>query len=97
MGYLKFSNYTVSGAGNAADDANNLLNNVWFQPEEIFPVDGVPEERQHTFWVEVDERYFNLSTKLLVMPPSGKQILLSFSSGKEHSLQDNDGRETGPD
>ncbi|PKI36626.1 hypothetical protein CRG98_042979 [Punica granatum] len=71
VGYLKISNYTVSETGNAITDANNLLNNVWFQPEEIFPVDGVPEVRQHAFWVEVDQHYFDISTKLLNMTLEG--------------------------
>ncbi|KAL3819013.1 hypothetical protein ACJIZ3_004918 [Penstemon smallii] len=57
IGYIKFADYST----NVSD---NLLNNVWYQPEEIFPVDGTPEERQHAFWVPVDSNYFNISKKL---------------------------------
>lgn len=28
---------------------DNLWNNAWHQPEEVFPVDGIPEQRQHAF------------------------------------------------
>nr|GLL50016.1 bark storage protein A-like [Ipomoea trifida] len=43
---------------------DNLLNNVWYQPEEIFPVDATPEERQHIFWVPVDSNYFQIAQSL---------------------------------
>ncbi|KAK4783654.1 hypothetical protein SAY86_008028 [Trapa natans] len=71
LGYLKISNYTVNEAGNGVSNAYNLLNNVWYQPEEIFPVDGTPEERQHAFWVRVDDHYYGLSAKLLNMTLAG--------------------------
>lgn len=62
IGYLKFSNYNNdTGTGKFSD---NFLNNVWYQPEEIFPKDGDPEVRQHAFWVPVDRRYFSLAQKL---------------------------------
>ncbi|KAI4337490.1 hypothetical protein L6164_015900 [Bauhinia variegata] len=62
IGYLKIADYTVNVSdGNSYD---NLLNNIWYQPEEVFPVDGVPEERQHVFWVPVDSQYFQISQKL---------------------------------
>ncbi|KAF3778202.1 Bark storage protein [Nymphaea thermarum] len=59
IGYLHFADFqNITGTG------DNLLNNVWYQPEEVFPVDGTPEVRQHAFWVPVDTTYFNLSKKL---------------------------------
>lgn len=42
-------------------------NNIWYQPEEVFPMDGTPEERQHAFWVPVDPLYYNISKKLEVI------------------------------
>ncbi|KAL7159341.1 hypothetical protein ABFS83_01G020800 [Erythranthe nasuta] len=59
MGHLRFANYTTN---NVVSD--NLLNRVWYQPEEIFEIDGAPEQRQHAFWVPVDSNYFELSKKL---------------------------------
>ncbi|XAR67022.1 Adenosylhomocysteine nucleosidase [Bertholletia excelsa] len=58
-GYLKFSNYD-----NGATPSDNLLNSVWYQPEEVFPVRGTPEIRQHAFWVPVDEHYFSLAKSI---------------------------------
>lgn len=63
IGFLKFANYTTDGK-NVILDKDNFLNNVWYQPEEIFPVDGTPEERQHAFWVPVDSHYFDIAKKL---------------------------------
>lgn len=60
IGYIKFANFSTN-------ESDNLLNNVWYQPEEVFPVDGTPEERQHVFWVPVDANYFELSQKLEVI------------------------------
>lgn len=57
IGYIKFANYSII-------KSDNILNNVWYQPEEIFPIDGTPEERQHVFWVPVDTHYFTLAKKL---------------------------------
>ncbi|KAJ0091092.1 hypothetical protein Patl1_13283 [Pistacia atlantica] len=38
---------------------------LWnWQPEEIFPVYGTPEERQHLFWVPVDKHYFSVAKRL---------------------------------
>ncbi|CAL9053310.1 unnamed protein product [Musa acuminata subsp. burmannicoides] len=37
--------------------------------EETFPVNGVPETRQHAFWVSVDKHYYELSKKLELMHP----------------------------
>ncbi|KAI3775528.1 hypothetical protein L1987_50107 [Smallanthus sonchifolius] len=58
IGYLKFADY------NNDTTTDNLLNNVWYQPEEVFPIETTPETRQHIFWVPVDEHYFTLSEKL---------------------------------
>ncbi|KAG6498728.1 hypothetical protein ZIOFF_038450 [Zingiber officinale] len=57
IGYLNFSDYDAIKEG-------NLLNSVWYQPEEIFPVDGIPEVRQHAFWVSVNKNYYALSRNL---------------------------------
>lgn len=65
IGYLKFSDYNLS-IKKANSSSDNLLNNVWYQPEEIFPVHGTPEERQHLFWVPVDSHYFALAKRLKV-------------------------------
>ncbi|KAL3532471.1 hypothetical protein ACH5RR_005992 [Cinchona calisaya] len=65
IGYLKFSDYN----NNTRDD--NLLNNVWFQPEEVFPIDGYPEIRQHAFWIPVNDPYFSLAMKLEGMELGG--------------------------
>ncbi|XP_062229572.1 bark storage protein A-like [Phragmites australis] len=62
FGFLNFSDYTV-GQGNP-ELAANTLNSIWYQPEEIFPVSGTPEERQHAFWVPVSKRYYALAEKL---------------------------------
>ncbi|EEF45888.1 mta/sah nucleosidase, putative [Ricinus communis] len=69
FGYIKFANYTVNVTGCSSYD--NLLNNVWYQPEEVFPVDGTPEEREHVFWVSVDPYYFQVSLSLLDMKLEG--------------------------
>ncbi|KAJ0624908.1 putative adenosylhomocysteine nucleosidase [Helianthus annuus] len=58
IGYLNIANYSTDL------ESDNLLNNIWYQPEEIFPVDGTPEERQHAFWVPVDSSYFTLAKTL---------------------------------
>ncbi|KAL2346923.1 hypothetical protein Fmac_000923 [Flemingia macrophylla] len=50
LGYLKFADFTSNVSGDSSVD--NQLNNIWYQPEEIFPIDGTPEERQHAFWVQ---------------------------------------------
>ncbi|KAI3696673.1 hypothetical protein L6452_29135 [Arctium lappa] len=58
IGYLKIEKYSTDLG------SDNFLNNIWYQPEEIFPVDGTPEERQHAFWVPVDPTYFELAKNL---------------------------------
>ncbi|XP_076933978.1 bark storage protein A-like isoform X1 [Bidens hawaiensis] len=58
IGHLNIANYST------VPSSDNFLNNIWYQPEEIFPVDGTPEERQHVFWVPVEDLYFNLAKVL---------------------------------
>ncbi|GJT78223.1 bark storage protein A-like protein [Tanacetum coccineum] len=60
IGYLKIATYSSNG-----DD--NLLNNVWYQAEEVYPVDGTPEQTQQAFWIPVDSNYFSLSKRLEVL------------------------------
>ncbi|XP_015898258.3 bark storage protein A [Ziziphus jujuba] len=60
IGYLKFSDFNNP----TKSFVPNLLNNVWYQPEEIFPVSGIPEARQHAFWVQVDPNYYAVAKKL---------------------------------
>ncbi|KAK6941496.1 Nucleoside phosphorylase domain [Dillenia turbinata] len=63
IGYLKFSDYNNNtNGGNSPTD--NYLNYVWYQPEEVFPIYGTPEVRQHTFWVPVNQEYLSTSEKL---------------------------------
>ncbi|XP_061354708.1 bark storage protein A-like [Gastrolobium bilobum] len=60
--YLKFADFTSNASADSTFD--NLLNNIWYQPEEILPIDGIPEERQHAFWVPVDSKYYHIARKL---------------------------------
>lgn len=62
IGYLRISDYNNSTKCNKSSE--NLLNNVWYQPEEIFPVDGIPEQRQHAFWVPVNKHYFAVAERV---------------------------------
>ncbi|RZC02013.1 Bark storage protein A isoform B [Glycine soja] len=62
FGYLKFADYNNNTKHSKS--ATNLLNNVWFQAEEIFPVNGTAEVRQHAFWVSVDKTYFEIAREL---------------------------------
>ncbi|GLJ30640.1 hypothetical protein SUGI_0606750 [Cryptomeria japonica] len=59
LGYLHFTKFTTP-SGNS----DNLLNNVWYQPEEVFPTTGTPEVREHAFWVPVDKHYYQIAKKL---------------------------------
>lgn len=63
-GDLRFANYTANISVHNTETADNNLNRIWYQAEEVFPVDGTPEERQHVFWIPVDARYFNIAKKL---------------------------------
>ena len=65
IGYLKFATFTSNISDESSYD--NILNNIWYQPEEVFPVDGTPEERQHILWVPVDSQYYELAAKLEVI------------------------------
>ena len=65
IGYLKIANYTVNVTSGSSYD--NLLNNIWYQPEEVFPIDATPEERQHAFWVPVDSHYYRIAKTLEVI------------------------------
>ncbi|KAK1314848.1 hypothetical protein QJS10_CPA06g00711 [Acorus calamus] len=73
IGYLNVSDYTtmMKVENGVSFNSSNYLNSVWYQPEEIFPVEGTPEVRQHAFWVPVDSHYFALSKKLEGMSLEG--------------------------
>ncbi|KAG9456119.1 hypothetical protein H6P81_000627 [Aristolochia fimbriata] len=61
-GFLNFGKFN-----NISDDDDyleNYLNNVWYQPEETYPVDGTPESCDRVFWAPVDRSLFELSKKL---------------------------------
>jgi nucleoside phosphorylase len=58
FGYLNIGAYDVP-------KGTNLLNNVWYQPEEVYPVTGVPEVRQHVFFLPVDEKLYETAKKLV--------------------------------
>nr|GEX22415.1 putative E3 ubiquitin-protein ligase LIN [Tanacetum cinerariifolium] len=65
IGYLKFSDYNNdTTTQNKECYKDNLLNRVWYQPEEVFPINTTPETRQHAFWVPVDKHYYALAKKL---------------------------------
>ncbi|CAN6353322.1 unnamed protein product [Urochloa humidicola] len=65
LGSLNFTDYTVVDKNHQSATAGNLLNGVWYQPEEVFPASsGTPESRSHAFWIPVDARYYELSRKL---------------------------------
>jgi hypothetical protein len=64
IGHLEFSDY--SNETKNGKPVGNFLNNVWYQPEEIFSIDGTPEVRQHAFWVPVNKHYFTVAKKLKV-------------------------------
>ncbi|CAH1418830.1 unnamed protein product [Lactuca virosa] len=64
IGYLKFSDYNNDTTTQQNEVKDNLLNNVWYQPEEVFPINTTPEIRQHAFWVPVDNNYYTLSKQL---------------------------------
>ncbi|KAF8667001.1 hypothetical protein HU200_053172 [Digitaria exilis] len=64
LGNLNFSDYTTTT--NASGNNNNLLNAVWYEPEEVFPSNsGTPELRRHAFWVPVDARHYDLVAREL--------------------------------
>ncbi|KAH7524193.1 hypothetical protein FEM48_Zijuj06G0093100 [Ziziphus jujuba var. spinosa] len=64
LGYINIPNYTVNVSDEDFGSYDNLLNNIWYQREEVFPIDGTPEQRQHAFWVPVDSLYYHLAQNL---------------------------------
>lgn len=73
IGYLNFANYSAS----AGKHIDNLLNNLWFQPDEIFPVNGTPEAREHVFWIPVSQSYYELAQKIevfVLVPMAGVNV-----------------------
>lgn len=67
IGYLDIANFTTP----SDPSTGNLLNNVWYQPEEVFAVNGTPEVRQHAFWVPVDEQYYQIAKSLETLTLEG--------------------------
>lgn len=65
IGYLKFSDFNNNTEN--VNSTDNLLNNVWYQPEEVFPVTGTPEIRQHAFWVPVNDHFYQIAGNLKVI------------------------------
>ena len=63
-GFLNFSDYTVGQGQVNPELSANELNSIWYQPEEIFPASGEPEERQHAFWDRAGRRYYALAARL---------------------------------
>lgn len=61
-GALQVGTYDVP----ATKNGDNLLHNIWFQPEEVFAVTGTPEVRAHAFFVKVDKHYYGLAKQLSV-------------------------------
>lgn len=64
IGCLNLASYTVNVTAGSSYD--NLLNNIWYQSEEVFPIDGTPEQREFIFWVPVDPFYYEISKNLEV-------------------------------
>ncbi|GAA0150317.1 hypothetical protein LIER_09282 [Lithospermum erythrorhizon] len=62
IGYLEFDDYNTGFI--CVIKPFNLLNRVWFQPEEIFHIDGQSEVRQHALWIPADENYLAIAQKL---------------------------------
>lgn len=65
LGFLKVADFTSNVTEDSSYD--NLLNNIWYQPEEVFPIYGTPEQRQHAFWVPVDPFYYYVAKTLKVL------------------------------
>ncbi|KAL6006185.1 hypothetical protein ACLOJK_040231 [Asimina triloba] len=63
IGRFNFSDYITPNDSNTST-YGSLLNSVWYQPEEVFPMDGTPENRQHAFWVPVDTDYYEIAKQL---------------------------------
>lgn len=80
VGHIKFSDFNNETRNGKS--VPNLLNNVWYQPEEVFPVHGTPEVRQHAFWVPVNPKFFAVAKDLEVIgtnkPTNFLYIYISF-------------------
>ncbi|KAK9148625.1 hypothetical protein Scep_007382 [Stephania cephalantha] len=76
IGYINISKYSNVTNGGLS---TNLLNNIWSQPEEIFPVDGQPEIRQYAFWVPVKNHYFEVAKNIKI---EGLELERSFLHSK---------------
>ncbi|XP_058075670.1 bark storage protein A-like [Magnolia sinica] len=68
IGSLNFADYTNGGG---EDNSDNILNSVWYQPEEIFPINQTPESSDQVFWVAVNRIFINLAKKLEGMKLKG--------------------------
>ena len=60
IGHLRFAAYNSP----TKERSENKLNNLWYQPNEIFPVNDIPEVRQHAFWVPADEGYYQIAESM---------------------------------
>ncbi|KAL3681287.1 hypothetical protein R1sor_024243 [Riccia sorocarpa] len=63
-GALNFKTYNIQTKRPGDRVDHNLLNRVWLQPEEVFAVTGVPEVRDHLFYVPVTKRYLEVAKPL---------------------------------
>ncbi|MCL7036851.1 hypothetical protein MKW94_005258 [Papaver nudicaule] len=75
-GYLKFADYYSNETGVKDQDYahdNNYLNNIWYQPEEIFHAGGFyPEETKDSiFWIPTPFKFVELAKKLEVVTLDG--------------------------
>ncbi|XP_043725568.1 uncharacterized protein LOC122672136 [Telopea speciosissima] len=61
-GYLNFGNYTYKTKDD--DSADNFLNNIWYQPEEIFHSEEDPDSKSKTFWVPVCQSIYEFTREL---------------------------------
>ncbi|KAJ4950159.1 hypothetical protein NE237_026991 [Protea cynaroides] len=61
-GYLNFGDYTNKTKDD--DSTDNFLNNIWYQPEEIFHSEGGPELKNTIFWVPVAQALFEFAKEL---------------------------------
>nr|KYP66957.1 Bark storage protein A [Cajanus cajan] len=64
----KFGNLEFADYSNCSKDFEpkntNLLSKVWYQAEEIYPVNGNTEVNHDIFWVPVDKTYFKIARNL---------------------------------
>ncbi|XP_026447745.1 bark storage protein A-like [Papaver somniferum] len=69
-GYLKFSDYYTNKTGgkDKGYSCNNDLNNIWYQPEEIF---HAGETKDSVFWVPTPYTYYETAKKLEVVALKG--------------------------